>query len=130
MFAPSRYSSTKMRLDSRSASLTARMLVICDPMWKCSSCRQSSISASRSRFTAAMISAVVSPNFDRSPVESTHLPAPLVDSRARTPITGRRLRSAAADRIVSNSPSRSIVMTTRRPSFCASSAVSMNARSL
>ena len=130
MLAPMRYSSTKIRLDSRSASLTARMLVICDPMWKCSSCRQSSIPAARSRSTVATISAVVRPNLDRSPVDSTHFPAPFVVRRARTPMTGRRLRSAAAARIVSSSPIRSMVMTTRRPSFCARSAVSMNARSL
>ena len=130
MLAPSACSSTKIRLDSRSASLTARMFVICEPMWKCSSCRQSSMPTARSRSTVATISAVVSPNLERSPVDSTHLPAPLVVSRARTPITGRRSRSAAAARIVSSSPMRSIVITTRRPSFWASSAVSMKARSL
>ena len=119
-----------MRLASRRASFTARMFVICDPMWKCSSCRQSSMPTERSFSTADTISAVVSPNFDRSPVDSTHLPAPLVVSRARTPMTGRRSRSEAAARIVSSSPTRSMVMTTRRPSFWARSAVSMKARSL
>ena len=86
--------------------------------------------SARSLSTAATISAVVRPNFERSPVDSTHLPAPLVVSRARTPITGRRSSSAAAARMVSSSPMRSMVMTTRRPSFWASSAVSMKARSL
>ena len=43
MLAPSACSSTKMRLASRSASLMARMAVICEPMWKCRSCRQSSM---------------------------------------------------------------------------------------
>ena len=32
---------------------------------------------------------MVRPNFERSPVDSTHLPAPLVVSRARTPMSGR-----------------------------------------
>ncbi len=80
--------------------------------------------------TAATISAVVRPNLERSPVLSTHLPAPFVLRRARTPITGRRSRSREAARIVSSSPRRSMVMTTRRPSFWARRAVSMNARSL
>src|SRR4030042_789251 len=106
------------------------MLVIWGPMWKWSSCRQSSIPTARSSSTAETIPAVVSPNLERSPVDSTHLPAPLVVSRARTPITGRRSSSAAAARMVSSSPLRSIVMTTRRPSFWARSAVSMKARSL
>ena len=52
---------------------------------------------------------------ERSPVDSTHLPAPFVVSRARTPITGRRSSSAAAARIVSSSPMRSIVITTLAP---------------
>ena len=95
MLAPSACSSTKMRLASRSASLMARMAVICEPMWKCSSCRQSSMPSARSRSTAATISAVVRPNLERSPVDSTHLPAPLVDSRARTPMTGRMSSSRA-----------------------------------
>ncbi len=73
-------------------------------MWKWSSCRQSSIPTARSFSTADTISAVVSPNLERSPVDSTHLPAPLVVSRARTPITGRRSSSAAAARMVSSSP--------------------------
>ena len=79
----------------------------------------------RSRSTVATISAVVRPNLERSPVDSTHLPAPLVVRRARTPITGRMSSSAAAARIVSISAMRSMVMTTLRPSFWASSAVSM-----
>ena len=125
MLAPRPCSSTKMRLASRSASLMARMAVICEPMWKCRSCRQSSIPSARSRSTAATISAVVRPNFERSPVDSTHLPAPFVERRARTPMRGRMPRSREAARIVSSSARRSIVMMTLRPSFWARSAVSM-----
>ena len=103
----------------------ARMFVICEPMWKCRSCRQSSLPSVRSRSTASTISAVVRPNFERSPVDSTHLPAPRVDSRARMPMSGSMPSSREAARIVSSSARRSMVMTTRRPSFWARSAVSM-----
>ena len=68
MWAPRPWSSTKMRLASRNASLTARMFVICEPMWKCRSCRQSSMPSACRRSTVATISAVVRPNFERSPV--------------------------------------------------------------
>ena len=81
--------------------------------------------SSRRRSTARTISAVVSPNFERSPVDSTHLPAPLVLRRARTPISGRMPSSREAEITVSSSASRSMVTKTRRPSFWASSAVSM-----
>ena len=99
MGAPSVGSSTKMRLASRSASLIARMSVICEPMWKCRSCRQSSMPSRAGARPRVTISPVVRPNFERSPVDSTHLPAPLVERRARTPITGRMSRSRAAARI-------------------------------
>ena len=130
MLAPSACSSTKMRLASRSASLIARMAVIWEPMWKWRSCRQSSIPSARRRSTVATISLVVRPNLERSPVDSTHLPAPFVTRRARMPRTGRMSSSREAARIVSISAIRSMVMTTLRPSFCASSAVSMYALSL
>ena len=72
------------------------MFVICEPMWKCSSCRQSSMPTARSRSTVATISAVVRPNLERSPVDSTHLPAPLVvearahaDHRPQVELGGR-----------------------------------------
>ena len=99
-----------MRLASRSASFTARMFVIWEPMWKWRSCRQSSMPSACRRSTVATISAVVRPNFERSPVDSTHLPAPLVLSRARTPMRGRTSRSRAAARMVSSSATRSMVM--------------------
>ncbi len=92
-----------MRLASWSASFTARIALIWDPMWKWRSWRQSSIASPRSRSTVATISAVVSPNFDRSPVDSTHLPAPFVESRARTPMTGRMSSSREAARMVPSS---------------------------
>ena len=78
----------------------------------------------------ATISAVVRPNFERSPVDSTHLPAPLVLRRARTPMSGRTSSSRAAARMVSSSAARSMVTNTFLPSFWARSAVSMNALSL
>jgi len=78
-----------MRQASRIASLIARTDEICEPMWKCTISRQSSICASRSRSINITISVDVSPNFERSPVDSIHLPAPLVVSFARTPMCGR-----------------------------------------
>ena len=114
-----------MRLASRSASLMARMAVICEPMWKCRSCRQSSIPTPRSFSTVSTSSEVVSPNFERSPVDSTHLPAPRVERRALTPMIGLMPRSRLAAMMVSTSATRSTTMMTFRPSFCASIAVSM-----
>jgi hypothetical protein len=87
--APAFDSSTKTRQASFIASLMARTAEICEPMWKCTSSRQSSICVSRSLSTRFTISVAVSPNFERSPVDSIHLPAPLVVSLARTPMCGR-----------------------------------------
>jgi hypothetical protein len=70
------------------------------------------------------ISVDESPNFERSPEESTHLPAPLVDSFTRTPMLGLMSSALDARRISSSSWKRSMTMNGRRPSFCASNAVS------
>jgi len=79
----------------------------------------------RSFSTVSTSSLVVRPNFERSPVDSTHLPAPLVARRARTPMMGVMSRSRLAAMMVSTSATRSTTMMTLRPSFWASSAVSM-----
>ena len=47
------------------------------------------MSSARSRSTASTISAAVRPNFERSPADSIHLPAPCAVSLARTPMCGR-----------------------------------------
>ncbi len=78
-----------MRHASVMASLIARTAEIWEPMWKWSSSRQSSIWASRSLSTSITVSVAVSPNLERSPVDSIHLPAPRVVSLARTPMWGR-----------------------------------------
>ncbi len=73
------------------------------------------MSSARSRSTASTISAAESPNFERSPVESTHLPAPLVVSRARTPRCGRMPSSREILITRSSSWKRSITMIGVRP---------------
>ena len=82
------------------------------------------MSSVRSRSTASTISSAESPNFERSPVDSTHLPAPRAVSRARTPMCGRMPSSREVLITRSISWKRSTTMIGVRPSRCASSAVS------
>ena len=64
----------------------------------------------RRRSTASTISTAVRPNLERSPVDSIHLPAPLVVSRARTPMWGRMPSSCEVLMISSTSRKRSTTM--------------------
>ncbi len=82
------------------------------------------MSSERSRSTASTISAAERPNFDLSPVDSTHLPAPRLASRARTPMWGLMPSSAAVLITRSISWKRSITITGVRPRRWARSAVS------
>ena len=75
--------------------MCARIAVIWEPMWKWRRSTQVSRPRSRSRSRAATISPGVRPNFERSPLESTHLPAPLADRRARIPRRGTTPSSSA-----------------------------------
>ncbi len=83
------------------------------------------MSSARSRSTASTISSAESPNFERSPVDSIHLPAPFVVRRARTPRWGRMPSSRAVLITRSISWKRSITTIGVRPRRCASSASSM-----
>ncbi len=82
------------------------------------------MSSARRRSTAVTISSAESPNFERAPVDSTHLPAPFVARRTRTPRWGRIPSSRAVLITRSISWKRSITTIGVRPSFWASSASS------
>ena len=125
MPAPIFASSTKICDASCMAFLIGMMLEICDPMWKCRSCRQSSMSRSARRSTTVMISELVRPNFARSPAESAQRPTPFAVSFARTPMSGRRPVCSDTLRMMSSSSMRSSVTMTVLPKRCASTAVSM-----
>ena len=119
-----------MRLASRSASLTERIDEIWLPMWKWRSSKQSSIPASVRKRTASIRSREESPNFERSPPDSSQWPAPRADSRARAPSLGRTPVRSATRWISPSSDGFSTTSTTWRPSFEASSAVSTYSSSL
>ena len=115
---------------SRRASFTARMLVIWLPMWKCRSCRQSSMSSPRSTSTSPTICRVVSPNFDRTPPDCIQSPEPCPHSLVRIPMMGRIPNRRELARMVSSSLVFSMTRMGRMPSLPDSRAVSMKSSSL
>jgi hypothetical protein len=88
----------------------SRMLAICEPMWKCSSCMQSSMSASRRRSSSPRDWLAESPNLAFSPPVFCHLPLPMEARRTRMPSMGRTPRSRASSMTSASSEGFSMTM--------------------